>query len=117
MRAYDRAVYDWQYPAAISYEYDGDHLRRLYLIADPTAQLHQLPIEDPEGRWVGRVRNVETAPDGRPARIEVALNRRVSVWVSPGNFRYDARDGILFTDLSRSQLWQMPGATVESGPM
>lgn len=115
IRAYDRAMYDWAYPAAIAYRYDGGGLEPLYLIAEPSQQLFQIPVEDPGGRWVGRVRNVETAPDGRPARVEVALNRRVSVWVQPGDLRYDPDAHVLFTDLSRPQLWQLPGATVESG--
>jgi hypothetical protein len=118
LRAYDRATYDWSYPAPIAYEYGEDRdLRRLYLIAEPSQQLHEAPVEGPGGRWVGRVRNVETGPDGRPFRVEIALNRRVSVWVEPGNLRFDPEAHILFTDLTREDLWQMPGATVESGPM
>ncbi|HEY5048818.1 MAG TPA: hypothetical protein VII49_12445 [Rhizomicrobium sp.] len=118
LRAYDRATYDWQYPASIEYRYgDNRGLRRLYLIAEPSQQLSEAPVEGPDGRWVGRVRNVETAPDGRPRRVEIALNRRVSVWVRPGDLRYDAGDHVLFTDLTRRDLWQMPGATVESGPL
>ena len=118
LSAYDRATYDWSYPAPIGYEYGDAHgLRRLYLIADPSQQLSQLPVEGPNGAWVGRVRNVEIAPDGRPRRIEIALNRRVSVWVQPGDLRLDADDRVVFTDLTREDLWQMPGATVESGPM
>jgi hypothetical protein len=118
LRAYDRTMYDWQYPAPIEYRYSDDRdLRRLYLIADPTHQLARLPVEGPDGRWVGRVRNVETALDGRPARVEIALNRRVSVWVHPGDLRYDADNHVVFTDLTRADLWQMPGATVESGPL
>lgn len=116
LRAYDLAMYDWAYPAPIAYHYDGG-LEPLYLVAEPSQQLFQIPVEDPGGRWVGRVRNIDTAPDGRPARVEVALNRRVSVWVQPGDLRYDPYSHVLFTDLSRGQLWQMPGATVESGPM
>ena len=118
LHAYDRSMYDWSYPAPIGYEY-GDHngLRRLYLIADPSQQLSQLPVEGPNGAWVGRVRNVEIAPDGRPGRVEIALNRRVSVWVQPSDLRLDAGDRVVFTDLTREDLWRMPGATVESGPM
>jgi hypothetical protein len=116
LRAYDRAMYDWSYPAPISYEYRGAHLWRLALLADPTHQLFEVPIEGPRGEWVGRVRNVELGPAG-PARIEVALNRRVSVWVDPADLRFDADRRVLLTDLTRSELWQMPGATVESGPM
>jgi hypothetical protein len=115
LRAYDAARYEWSYPTAYEYRYgDTEGLRPLYLIAEPGEQLAQAPVEDPSGRWVGRVRNVETAPDGRPARVEVALNRRVSVWIRPGNLRFDSDRHVLFTDMTRDDLWSMPGATIES---
>ena len=116
VRRYDLARYEWtDYPRVYVYRYDEPRLRQLYLIADPTHQLAQIPIEGPSGRFIGKVRNVETGPNGSPHRIEVALNRVVSVWVSPGHFRYDAGNRVLFTDLTRDDLWTMPGATVESG--
>lgn len=115
VRRYDLARWEYtDYPRVYVYRYGDDKLQRLYLISDPTHQLAQLPVEGPSGRFVGKVRNVETAPDGTPARIEVALNRVVSVWVTPGHFRYDPYEHVLFTDLSRDALWDMPGATVES---
>ena len=116
VRRYDLARYEWtDYPRVYVYHYGGARLTRVYLLADPTHQLANVPIEGPSGRFIGKVRNVETAPDGRPARIEVALNRVVSVWVRPDHFRYDAEERVLFTDLDRDDLWNMPGATVESG--
>ena len=118
LRDYDIAQYEWSYPAPYAYHYGrGYGLRPLYLIAEPSQQLAQAPVEGPGGRWVGRVRNVDIGPDGRPFRIEVALNRRVSVWVSPGDLRFDPAEGILYTDLSRGDLWSMPGATIESSPL
>ncbi len=115
LRRYDLARYEYtDYPRVFVYRYRDPGLRPVHLIADPTHQLAQVPVEGPSGRFVGKVRNVETAPDGRPLRIEVALNRMVSVWVSPGHFRFDPYDRVLFTDLSRDDLWAMPGATVES---
>jgi hypothetical protein len=118
MRQYDVVRYDWtDYPHVYAYRYEGPNLQRLYLIADPTHQLGQVPIEGPNGRFIGKVRNVQTGVDGRPQRIEVGLNRVVSVWVSPGHFRFDPDDRVLFTDLTRDDLWAMPGATVESGSL
>jgi flagellar motor protein MotB len=115
LRRYDLARYAYtDYPRVYVYHYSDSGLRRLYLIADPTHQLAQVPVEGPSGRFIGKVRNIETAPDGRPRRVEVSLNRIVSVWVSPDHFRYDPADRVLFTDLSRDELWEMPGATVES---
>ena len=118
VRNYDLAQYAWSYPAPYAYRYGDEYgLQPLYLLAEPSQQLSQVAVEGPGGRWVGRVRNVETAPDGRPLRIEVALNRRVSVWVRPGDLRFDPDEGVLYTDLTRDQLWELPGATVESGPL
>ncbi len=117
LRDYDLAQYAWDYPAPVAYHYGpGYGLQPLYLLAEPSEQLARAPVEGPGGTWVGRVRNVEIAPDGRPWRVEVALNRRVSVWVNPGDFRFDPEERVLYTDLSRDRLWEMPGATVESGP-
>ena len=65
-------------------------------------------------RWCKRP--FRPRPDGRPARIEIALNRRVSVWVRPGDLRFDPEYRMLYTDLSREDLWNMPGATIASGP-
>ena len=114
---YDQQQWAYDYPRAYAYEYDEPRLERLSLMAEPSQQLANVPIEGPNGEWVGRVRNIETAPDGRPARVEVALNRRVSVWVDPRALRFDPSEGVLYTNMTRRDLWQMPGATVESGPL
>lgn len=117
LEAYDLAQYAWTYPQPFTYHYgDAYGLQPLYLLAEPTQQLSQIPVEGPGGSWVGRVRNVQIAPDGRPWRIEIALNRRVSVWVQPGDLRFDPNERVLYTDLTRGQLWNMPGATIESAP-
>jgi hypothetical protein len=118
LAAYDLAQYEWSYPAPVVYHYgSGYGLQPLYLIAEPSQLLARVPVAGPGGRWVGRVRNVEIAPDGRPARVEVALNRRVSVWVRPGDLRYDPYQRILYTELTRGQLWDLPGATITSTPL
>jgi flagellar motor protein MotB len=119
IRQYDQARWNYvDYPHAYAYEYgDSPRLMRLYLIAEPSQQLANAPVEGPGGVWVGRVRNVELGVDGRPRRIEISLNRRVSVWASPGDFRFDADNHVLFTDMTRDAFWGLPGATVESGPM
>jgi hypothetical protein len=116
VRHYDTAQWDYaDYPREYRYRYEDGDLQRLYLIAEPAQQLANAPVEGPNGKWVGKVRNVETDVDGRPKRVEISLNRRVSVWVDPGDLRFDSQDKILYTDLTRDQLWDMPGATVESG--
>ena len=113
IRRYDLARYDYSYPRPYAYEFDAGSLRPLNRIAEPSQQLYEVPIEGPSGRFVGRVRNVQIGTGGWPLRLEVALNRRVSVWVSPGHFRYDPYNRVLFTDLSRDELWEMPDARVE----
>lgn len=116
LREYDQTKWDYEYPRAYAYHYDdGPGLMRLSLVAEPAQQLANAPVESRSGNWVGRIRNVEIAPDGRPLRIEVSLNRRVSVWVEPGRLRFDPAEHVVFTDLTRDDLWDMPGATVESG--
>jgi hypothetical protein len=117
IRWYDQSRWAYAYPSPVVYEYDAPHLMRLDMIAEPSQQLADVPIEGPNGVWVGRIRNVETGPDGRPARIEVALNHRVSVWVNPRRIRFDPNGRVAFTNMTRQDLWQMPGATVESNPM
>jgi hypothetical protein len=113
---YDRAQWNYNdYPAVYDYRYDDNpRLTRLYLIAEPSQQLANAPVEGPAGIWVGKVRNVETGVDGRPVHVEIALNHRVSVWVEPDNLRFDANDRVVFTNLTRAQLWNMLGATVEA---
>jgi hypothetical protein len=49
--------------------------------------------------------------------VQVALNRRVSVWVQPDDMRFDADNHVLFTRMTRADLWNMPGSTYESAPM
>lgn len=116
LRRYDLARYEWtDWPRVYVYEYRSPRVRPLYLIADPTHQLWNAPVEGPSGRFVGKIRNVETGPDGRPMRVEVALNRMVSVWVRPGDLRFDPSEHVVFTDMTRDDLWNMPGATIESG--
>jgi len=117
IRWYDQTRWAYVYPAAVVYRFDAPRMLRVDMISEPSQQLADVPIEGPNGEWVGRIRNVETAPDGRAGRVEVALNRRVSVWVSPRRFRFDPRDRVAFTNLTREDLWNMPGATVESYPM
>jgi hypothetical protein len=109
---YDEArFYFNDYPHAYPYRYAD--LRPLYAVSITSERLADAPIEGPDGQFLGHVRNVETAPDGRLTRVEVALNRRVSVWVAADNLRFDVQERVLFTDLTRADLWNMPGAAYE----
>jgi hypothetical protein len=109
---YDEARYYFtDYPRPYPYRYEDAHLMRLNMLAEASHQLANAPIEGPDGRWIGRVRNVAIGVDGRPIRIEVALNHRVSVWAAPGDFRFDAANKILYTHMTRADFWNLPGAT------
>jgi hypothetical protein len=114
---YDQAQWNYDYPRAYAYDYNGAHIERLDYLAEPSQQLAQVPVEGPNGVWVGRIRNIEISADGSPMRVEVSLNRRVSVWVDPQDLRFNPDEHVAYTDLSREDLWHLPGATVESGPM
>jgi hypothetical protein len=116
LRRFDEArwAYD-DYPAAYAYRFDDSPQRmRLYLIAEPSQQLANAPVEGPGGNWVGRIRNIETGFDGRPTRVQIALNHRVFVWVAADNLRFDPDDHVAFTRLTRDALWDSPDAEVEA---
>ncbi|HWU25041.1 MAG TPA: hypothetical protein VN154_01445 [Rhizomicrobium sp.] len=113
---YDQARWNYVYPQPYSYDFSGLRLQRLYVLEEPS-QLVDVPVEGPNGVWVGRIRNVDTDVDGHPARVEVALNRRVSVWVDPDDLRLDPDARVAFTNLTRDELWRSPDATVENGPL
>jgi hypothetical protein len=113
LRRYDVAEYAWtDYPARpYGYRFRGD----AELVPVDTLDRRQLsytPVEGPDGRWVGRVRSVRVNTAGQPIHIEIALNRHASVFVNSANLLYDPRDRVIFTDLTRDQLWSMPGEDV-----
>jgi hypothetical protein len=106
---YDEARYYFtDYPHSFPYRYK--ELRSLTLVSNAHERLADLPIEGPDGRFVGRERSVDVGFDGETRRVEVALNRRVSVWVDVADLRYDPENRVLYTDLTRTDLWNMPGS-------
>jgi hypothetical protein len=110
LERYDLAQYAFaDYPHPYPYRYEDGRLVRLYLIAEPARQLTGAPVEGPSGEWIGRVRNVDIAVDGRPLQLQIALNRRVWVEVDPGEFRFDPDGHVLYTRLTRADFWNLPG--------
>jgi hypothetical protein len=109
LHRYDVVKYEWtDYPHAYAYRYRDSDL--VHVDTLDRRQLAYVPIEGPDGRWVGRIRSVEYTPDGHVGgRVEIALNRHVSVYVNATDLVYDARNHVIFTDLTRDQLWAMPG--------
>lgn len=107
-----RASRDWyvqhHYTHYIGYPtYPDRDLQRIYLIADPTHQLHRARVIDRAGFEIGWVRDVETAPDGRPARLQIALDDNHYVWVRDSDARFDAYEATLYTKLDGPRLWEM----------
>jgi hypothetical protein len=115
LRRYDVAQYAWtDYPVRV-YAYRFHNPDFVHVDTLDRRQLAYVPVEGPDGRWVGRIRSVEYTPDGHVGgRIEIALNRHVSVYVNAADLVYDPRDRVIFTDLTRDQLWAMPGETIEA---
>lgn len=111
LRRYDVAQYAWTNYPDRPYSYRFREAGLVSVDALDRRELSYTPVEGPDGRWVGRVRSVQMSPDGTP-RIEIALNRHVSVFVHSANLLYDRRDRVIFTDLTRDQLWSMPGEDV-----
>jgi hypothetical protein len=101
----------WAVPAVAPPAYpDEAGLIAIHAIAAPETELERAPLVDGEGHWVGRVRTVETAYDGRARRIGIYLYRdHRTVWLHPRELRYDSGDGVLFTLLDYNDLRQMPG--------
>lgn len=109
MRRYDQIRWDYNFPHPYADDYYDPRLQRLDLVWAPRRQLWNVPVQGRHGMWVGRIREVDRAVDGKLLRIEISLNRRVSVWVRPWNLRFDPDDHVAYTNLSRDDLWNMPG--------
>lgn len=115
LHRYDVVKYEWRdYPTrAYAYRFRDDS-ELVHVDTLDRRQLSYTPVEGPDGRWVGRIRSFETTPDGHVGgRVEIALNRHVSVWVHAGDLVYDPQNRVIFTDLTRDALWAMPGETIE----
>ena len=105
----NRAWYDaHHYRLFVAYpEYPETRLQVLHLIADPTHQMAHSPVVDYDGYEIGYVRNVETGVDGRPVRVQIALNDDHFVWVMPGDLRFDPDQHAVYSDLPAQRLWEL----------
>ncbi|MGC8535737.1 MAG: hypothetical protein ACP5QR_09425 [Rhizomicrobium sp.] len=100
------------YPNDIHYSYEVDSLRRVALMTRSRV-LIGLPVQGPNG-WVGRVRNEHVDTSGRIGRVEIALNHRFAVWVPADHLRFDRHRSVVFTDLSKQDVWGMTGSYVQA---
>ncbi len=114
IQRYDRGEWRFDnYPENIRYDYDDDGIRPVSFMTNAGPRLYLASVRGPDG-WVGKVRGVRLTSDGRPVSVEVALDRRFAVWVSPQHLRFDPRSRVVFTDLSQNDLWEMPGVYVNT---
>lgn len=114
LHRYDVVQYAWtDYPGrAYAYRFRNDP-ELVHVDTLDRRQISYTPVEGPDGQWVGRIRSVEYTPDGHVGgRMEIALNRHVSVWVNTNDLVYDPHNRVIFTDLTRDALWAMPGEEV-----
>jgi hypothetical protein len=105
----NRAWYDaHHYRLFVAYpEYPETRLQMLPLIVDPAHRMAHAPVVDYDGYEIGYVRNVETAVDGRPARVQIALDDHRFVWVMSDDLRFDPDQHAVYSDLPAQRLWEL----------
>jgi hypothetical protein len=72
-----------------------------------TADLLGQRVEILNGDRVGTVKDVARASDGRVEALLVELDSDKMVWIDRADIRYDRTDGIVMTNLDRTDLHQM----------
>ena len=73
----------------------------------PNYQLMQARVEITNGDRVGTVTGLARGAEGRVEGLEVALDSGKVVWIDAGDARFNRSNGILMTDLNRTDLRQM----------
>ncbi len=98
------------------YEFDRRHPRwwwRAHYFDASVSAFYRLPTHDLIGREVaerdgltiGHISDIERYPGGHVERIEVTLPSDRVAWIDAANLRYDAADGIMFTDVPADELY------------
>lgn len=109
-------AYDYPRPAA--YRFGDPSLIRADLVWESALQLVAVPVEGPDGRWVGRIRAIQPGPDGSHAdRINIVLSSDASIWVKAWRIRYDTDAHVAFSDFTRDELWRISDARIHPDPM
>jgi hypothetical protein len=73
----------------------------------PDHQLIRARVEITNGDRVGTVTGLARSADGRIEGLEVSLDSGKVVWIDAADARFNRSNGILMTDLDRSDLHQM----------
>jgi len=98
------------------YEYDRAHpawwWRSAYFHAAPEwyvefrgRDLIGTQVAERDGRIVGRVGDIDRAPDGRIEQVQILLSRDRVAWVDASDIRYDRTDRIAFVDIGPGALY------------
>jgi hypothetical protein len=107
---------DHYHTQLMHYEYDRTHPRDWWSTSYDRATLDDFyhvdrgdligrEVDERDGLMIGEVRDIERAPDGRVARVEIALHDNRSAWIHADNLRYDAIDHTFFTDVPADTLY------------
>jgi hypothetical protein len=70
-------------------------------------ELEGLRVSAHDGVNIGRIRDVDTAPDGRVVRVAIRLDAGGTAWVDADDLRFSPSTRHVLTDLSRSQIDDM----------
>jgi len=73
----------------------------------PSYQLMHARVEITNGDRVGTVTGLARSADGRVEGLEVSLDSGKMVWIDAEDARFNRSNGILMTDLNRTDLHQM----------
>jgi hypothetical protein len=96
-----RAEYDYDVTHPHAWwkdRYEHASLDEFYDI--PRDELVDLKVDGGDGYRVGRIKEIERAPDGRVDSVKIRLRDGAFAWVHARDLRYDSDDRIVFTDLT-----------------
>jgi hypothetical protein len=100
----ERYEYDRSHPSDWwRARYDRATLGSFYSV--PRHDLIGKEVDERDGLRLGRVQDVERAPDGHVERVDVALNFNRAAWIDAANLRYDANAQVMFTDVPADDLY------------
>jgi hypothetical protein len=104
-RRLERYEYDRSHPAWWwRVRYEDATLDAFYRL--PRYRLIGMDVDERDGLRVGRIRDIERAPDGRVERVEIALRGSDEVaWLDADHLRVDPDNNIAFTDISADAIY------------
>jgi len=104
----ERAEYNFDRSHPLSWwheRYERATLNHFYDI--PRGELVDLRVMRDDGFTLGRIRDVERAPDGRVVAVRIVFRNGDRAWVKARDLRYDVDERIVFTDLSYPEIREL----------